>query len=187
MDYATLSLVEVAAVLEGHARDARATFGHLDERQLNWRPGAAQWSIAQCCEHLLAANRLMMRAAEDALSARRPTLWQRMPVLPGILGRALIRSQSPGGTRKFAASPKATPTHDIAADIIGRFVEQHREAVARVRALDESVAAQTIMTSPFLRVIVYSVRDGWRLIAAHDRRHLEQARRVLQHAGFART
>jgi hypothetical protein len=187
MDYTTLSLVEVAAVLEEHARDAQAAFGHLGARQLNWRPDATQWSIAQCCEHLLISNRLMMRAAEDALAARRPTLWQRMPLLPGVLGRALIRSQSPDGTRKFAASSKATPTHDIAADIIVRFVEQHHEAAARARTLDEGMAARTIMTSPFLRVIIYSVLDGWRLMAAHDRRHLEQARRVLQHADFART
>lgn len=185
MDYTTLSLADVATALEAHARDAQATFGHLDLRQLNWRPDATQWSIAQCCEHLLTANRLMMRAAEEALSGRQRTLWQRVPVLPGMLGRALIRSQSPSGTRKFVASAKARPaSRDIDAEIIPRFVEQHREAVARVRALDEREAARTIMTSPFLRVIVYSVLDGWRLIAAHDRRHLEQARRILRRPDF---
>jgi hypothetical protein len=185
MDYTTLSLADVAVALEEHARDAQATFGHLDARQLNWRPDATQWSIAQCCEHLLAANGLMMRAAEEALSGRRRTLWQRMPVLPGVLGRALIRSQSPGGTRKFSASAKARPTsRDVDAAIIRRFVDQHRDAVARARSLDEREAARTIMISPFVRVITYSVLDGWRLIAAHDRRHLEQARRILRCPDF---
>jgi len=42
------------------------------------------------------------------------------------------------------------------------------------------------MVSPFVRFITYSVLDGCRLMAAHDRRHFEQARRVTQTAGFPR-
>ena len=62
----------------------------------------------------------MFRAAGDALDSARPrTLWQRLPVVPGVFGRMLIRSQSPGAARKFTAPPKARPaTSDIAADII---------------------------------------------------------------------
>jgi hypothetical protein len=40
------------------------------------------------------------------------------------------------------------------------------------------------MTSPFASVVTYSVLDGWRLVVAHDRRHVEQARRVTQAAEF---
>jgi hypothetical protein len=162
------------------AQETQATFGGFDARQLNWRPDAARWSVAQCFEHLLTANRLIFQAAEAALNNARPrTLWQRLPVLPGVLGRMLIRSQAPTAARRFTAPSKAQPAAgDIASDIIQRFVEQHRDAVARVQALDERDAARAIMTSPFIRVVTYSVLDGWRLILAHDRRHFEQARRV---------
>jgi hypothetical protein len=186
VDYTTLSLAEVRTGLAGMARETQATFGGFDARQLNWRPDAAQWSVAQCFEHLLTANRLMSQAAEAALNnARARTLWQRLPVLPGVLGRMLIRSQTPGATRKFTAPSKAQPaTSDIAADIIQRFIEQHRDAVAWLPALDERDAARAIMTSPFIRVVTYSVLDGWRLILAHDRRHFEQARRLTLSPGF---
>jgi len=56
--------------------------------------------------------------------------------------------------------------------------------VAWVQALDERDAARTIMTSPFMRVVTYSVLDGWRLMLAHDRRHFEQARRITLSPGF---
>ncbi len=185
-DYAVLSLADVRTGLDEIAREAQATFGGFDGRQLNWRPDESQWSVAQCFEHLLTANRLMFRAAEDALNDARPrTFWQRLPVLPRILGRMLIRSQAPNAVRKFTAPSKAQPaTSDIAADIIPRFVEQHRDAVAWVRALDERDAARAIMTSPFIRVVTYSVLDGWRLVVAHDRRHFEQALRVTLSPGF---
>ena len=186
MDYTTLSLAEVRAGLDDVAQEAQATFGSFDARQLNWRPDATRWSVAQCFEHLLTANRLMFRAADAALNNAEPrTLWQRLPVLPGVLGRMQIRSQAPSAARKFTAPTKAQPSSsDIAADIIQRFVEQHHDAVARVQALDERDAARAIMTSPFIKVVTYSVLDGWRLLLAHDRRHFEQARRVTLSAGF---
>ena len=128
MDYATLSLADVTTGLDHLARETQAMFGGCDARQLNWRPDATRWSIAQCFDHLLTANRLMFQAAEDALNETAPrTLWERVPVLPGIFGRMLVRSQAPGASRKFTAPSKARPaTSDIAVDIIQRFIEQHR-------------------------------------------------------------
>jgi hypothetical protein len=189
MDYATVSLADVRNGLDSIAREAQATFGGLDARQLNWRPDAARWSVAQCFDHLLTANRLMFQAAEDALNGAAPrTLWQRLPVVPGALGRMLVRSQAPSAARKFTAPSQARPaTGDIAADIIQSFIEQHRSAVARVQALDERDAARVIMTSPFIRVVTYSVLDGWRLVFAHDRRHFEQARGVTLLPGFPKS
>ena len=97
----------------------------------------------------------------------------------------LIRSQAPGSARKFRAPSKAQPaTSDIAGDIIQRFVEQHRDLVTWLQALDERYADRAIMTSPFLKVITYSVGDGCRLLLAHDRRHFEQARHVTFSPGF---
>jgi hypothetical protein len=186
MDYATLSMAEVRSGLEDIARETEATFGGFDAQQLNWRPDAARWSVAQCFDHLLTANQLMLEAAEVALTNTGPqTLWQRLPVLPRVFGRLLVRSQAPTSARTFTASPKAQPaTSHIGADIIQRFVEQHRHAAALAQALDEGDAARAIMTSPFIRVVTYSVLDGWRLILAHDRRHIEQARVVTLSPGF---
>ena len=186
MDYTHLSLSDIRRELEQIARDAQAAFGALDARQLNWKPDAARWSVAQCLEHLLAANRLMIRSASDALSpAHARTLWQRLPGLPRLLGPMMVRSQAPESTRRFTAPPAARPaTSDVAADIVERFVEQHRNAAGQVSRLDEGVADATIMASPFMSVITYSVLDGWRLMVAHDRRHLAQARRAVDAPGF---
>ena len=189
MDYTTLSLADVKTGLENVARDVQSTFGNLDARQLNWKPDATRWSVAQCLEHLLAANRLMFESSDHALRGTRPpTMWQRMPALPGLFGPMLIRSQAPTSERRYKAAPAAQPaTSDIAADVIQRFVEQNRDAIQRVQSLDEGIAARTIMTSPFVKVVTYSVLDGWRLVFTHDRRHIEQARRVTQSSGFPRS
>src|SRR4029453_14727681 len=137
MEYTTLSLAEVRSELDVMARDTLATFGNLDARQLNWRPDAARWSVAQCLEHLLTANRLMIGQADDALNPAQPrSVWQRLPGVPGLLGRLIVRSQAPEATRKYTAPASARPaSSDIAADVVQRFVVQHLDAVARVAAL----------------------------------------------------
>jgi DinB superfamily len=181
-DYTNLLPADIAAALEAIASDTEAVFGPLDARRLNWRPDARQWSIAQCFDHLLNANRLMFQAADAALTGAAPrTIWQRLPLVPGMLGRALIRSQSPAGRRKYTAPLQARPAaSDLAPDVVRRFMEQQRQAATTASALDGARAARIIMTSPFVRVVTYSVLDGWRIVVAHNHRHIEQARRVLR-------
>lgn len=185
MNYAELPFADLCSALRGVARDADETFGRLTVRQLNWRPNDTRWSVAQCFQHLLTGDDLMIRSAKDALENPRRSVWQRVPLLPAAFGWAMIRSQAPEATRKYTAPTKARPTaSDLAGDIIPRFVDQHRAAADWLGTLDERETARTVMVSPFVRVITYSVLDGFRLLFAHDRRHFEQARRVTQSAGF---
>jgi hypothetical protein len=79
---------------------------------------------------------------------------------------------------KYTSPSKSTPPSSVPSDIIRRFVDQNSEIEAWTRQITEA-EARSIMISPFVKVITYSVMDGSRLLLAHDWRHLEQARRVL--------
>ena len=186
MDYTTISPADVLTELEAIAADAAATFGRLDAQQLNWKPEASRWSVAQCLEHLLSANGQMADMADRALDGTRGrTVWQRVPVWPGLIGRMLVRTQSPDATRRFKAPGKAQPAASaIDAGIVGRFVDQQRALIAKLDAAAARDLAGVVMVSPFLGVVTYSVLDGWRLIVAHERRHVQQARRVMATPGF---
>jgi hypothetical protein len=185
-NYTNLSLADVAAEFLEIARDTQAVFGLLNEQQLNWRPTATSWSVAQCFDHLLSANREMFQAVDAATDgSSAPSFWQRLPFLPRVFGLTLIKSQTPEARRKFTAPRKAAPASSaIDAQIIDRFVACQHEAAARVRSLDGRDVARIIMTSPFVSFITYSVLDGCRLIVTHERRHFEQARRVTQEPEF---
>jgi hypothetical protein len=186
MDYTKLSLAEVEGEFPAIARDTQSVFGALDEQQLNWRPDATRWSVAQCFDHLLNANREMFQAIDAAMDGSHPpTVWQRLPILPRVFGSLLINSVTPEAKRKLQAPRKAVPSSSaIDGRIIDRFIAYQPEAAARVRSLDGREPARVIMVSPFASFITYSVLDGCRIIAAHQRRHFEQARRVTQEPGF---
>jgi hypothetical protein len=186
MRYTSLSLADVIAEFGTMAVDTDAVFGSLSERQLNWRPDQTRWSIAQCFDHLLNANAKMFESVDAAI--RRPnaqTVWQRVPILPRLYGLMLIRSQAPETTRRMTAPRQARPsTSAIDRGIVQRFVAYQHEAAERVRALEGRDVDRIKMVSPFVSFITYSVLDGCRLIVTHQRRHFEQAYRVIREPGF---
>lgn len=185
MNYTALSLAEIRSGLEDIARDVHATFGGLDARQLNWRPDESRWSVAQCFQHLVTSNELALQASKDALGNAPRSLWQRIPALPRLVGPALINSQAPTARGKYKAPSRARPTaSDISGDILDRFIVQQRVLADWMGTLDERSAARAVMSSPFVRFVAYSVLDGCRLILAHEHRHIQQARRMTETAGF---
>ena len=48
MDYQKLTLPQIYDEAEAIAGDAKTHFGHLNAKQLNWKPAADSWSVAQC-------------------------------------------------------------------------------------------------------------------------------------------
>jgi hypothetical protein len=185
VSYTTLSPADVAGQFSAIARDTASVFGRVDATQLNWQAAAGSWSVGQCFEHLLKINGEMTRAIDRALdrSAAR-TIWQRLPLWPRLFGWMLVTSQAPGGKQKFKAPAPAVPSSsNIAADTIERFIAWQDAGIAKVGALSDADGRQ-VMVSPFAAQITYSVLDAYRLIAAHQRRHFEQAQRVMAHPQF---
>lgn len=186
MDYVNLSLPEVFDEAEAIAADAKMLFGHLSAQQINWKPSAGEWSVAQCLEHLIAINSAYYPQFDRILSGeKKATLWERMPILPGLFGKMLVKSQAPNSHQKFKAPNLAQPSASaIDPQVVDRFVENHRETITKLRAMERLDPAKTIVTSPFVKLITYSALDAARLVVAHERRHFAQAQRVMETEGF---
>jgi hypothetical protein len=186
--FTTISPVQIADEFSTIARDAAGVFGHLSGTQLNWQPHAVSWSIAQCFDHLLRADDEMLKAIRRALDRGvTHTVWQRLPLWPRLFGWMLITSQAPGGKQKYTAPASARPaSSDIAPDTIDRFIAWQHMGIATLVS-HNAADVHRIMVSPFVAQVTYSVLDGYRLIAAHQRRHFEQARRVTAHPEFPRS
>ncbi len=137
-NFSTLSLIEIYVEIDAVSRDAEATFGGLTAVQLNWKPAPSRWSIAQCFDHLIRINGQMLDGIVRTLDPATPkALVQRVPGLPRVFGRVMIRSLSPTATRKLAAPASARPsTSDLGGDIIVRFVEAQASMRERLRSFE---------------------------------------------------
>ena len=181
-----MSLPELINEAEAVTRDVQSTFGQLNAEQLNWKPNTDSWSVAQCLDHLLNANSEMLGVFDPVINGTKRTRFvERLPVLPGLWGRLMVKAVSPQGKQKLKAPPAAAPSASkLDSQIVSRFVAKQQEIIQKLKAVEGLNPDKVIITSPFLGVITYSLTDAARIIVAHERRHFEQAQRVMAMEGF---
>ncbi|MFL6335213.1 MAG: DinB family protein [Pyrinomonadaceae bacterium] len=176
----------LVAELLAVASDASKVFGGLSAAQLNWKPSAEQWSVGQCFDHLIVTNSTFFPAIEKvAAGTFKSSLWGRVSPLSGFFGRYILDALDPAKGRKIRAPRAFLPAEsDVDAEVIGRFVANLSEVAARMRATRGVDLRRTVITSPAMALVTYSLFDVYRIFVAHGRGHFEQARRVTQSAGF---
>ncbi len=185
MDYLKSDLPSLIAATNGAANDAKATFGRLTPAQLNWKPSAERWSVGQCFDHLLNSNRGYFPIIDKVLARSRQTFWQSMPVLPGLMGKLLIKSLHPVSGRNLKAPGQFQPAQsDISDSVIDDFAAQLATIVEKMKATEHLALEKIIISSPVTAVVTYSLLDAYRVIVVHTHRHFQQAQRVTEESGF---
>lgn len=179
-------LSDLIAEAERVKSEACAAFGSLSPVQINWKRSMEEWSIGQCFDHLITANRAYFPLLERiAAGEQKQTLWQRVPLVPGLFGRLLIGAVNPESARKLKAPRAFKPSSsDVAPDIINQFAQQQDELVRLMKATERLRPEKLIIPSPVSSLVTYSLMDGYRILVVHERRHFKQAERVMQAEGF---
>jgi hypothetical protein len=103
------------------------------------------------------------------------------PIRPGWFGRWFIRELEPPPRRKLKAQKKVMPVaHKNGGEVLKSFVAAHEEVRSLVREGREMDLNRVRFTNPFVRLFHFTVGTGLMVIGAHDRRHLWQARQVVE-------
>ena len=181
-DYEDIQALEQA--LDAAEREARAMTEGLTEEQGVWRAEPGSWSIAQCLDHLATANRVylepMEAAAARALAQGRR---RRGPARPGWIGGWFVRSLEPPVKPRFkmTAPRKIVPRQSPALkDAAAQFLATQADVRAFLEKYADIDLAGVRFVNPFIRGVRFSLATGLHVIAAHERRHLWQARRVRE-------
>ncbi len=185
MDYLKADLSSLITAANDVASEAKNIFGPLTPAQLNWKPSAERWSVAQCFDHLLTSNRGYFPIIDNVLAGYKRTFWQSVPVLPGLMGKLLIKSLDPVSGRNLKAPGKFQPAQsDISGSVIDNFTAQQAMVVEKMKATEHLDLEKIIINSPVTAVVTYSLMDAYRVIVVHEHRHFQQAQRVTQESGF---
>ena len=161
-------------------------FGDLTAQQFNWKPGADQWSVAQCFDHLVTANEAYFPIFEKVLSGeKKNTFWESLPWLPAFWGEMLIKGVAPESRRKLKAPKIFHPSSSsIDGAVIRRFIDHQNQVISYMKATEDLELEKITISSPVTNLITYSLMDAYRIIIIHEKRHLLQARRVSEMDGF---
>jgi len=168
------------------ADETLAGFGDLTAQQLNWKPSADRWSVAQCFDHLVTANEAFFPIFEKVLSGeKKNTFWESLPWLPAFWGKMLIKAVAPESTRKLKAPKIFHPSNSsVDGAIIHRFIDQQNQVIRYIKATEDLDLKKIKISSPVTNLITYSLMDAYRIIINHEKRHLLQAMRVSEMDGF---
>jgi hypothetical protein len=107
--------------------------------------------------------------------------------LSGFFGRYLIRVLSPDYSKKIKTSKKAYPSaSDLGGDILERFEGHQRQLAEHISQVSPKIdLKKMVITSPLLGFVTYSLDDTLTILTVHERRHFDQAKRVMDADGFA--
>jgi hypothetical protein len=175
--------------LDAANRDAQALVADLNEERGGWRAETGSWSVAECLDHLAAANRVYLHAMkEPAFRAREQGRLRRGPSAPGFVGRWFARTMEPPVRVRFRMKaprlikPRTAPP---LADAFASFRTSQDEVRAFLLEYADLDLAAVRFPNPFVRGIRFSLATGLHVITAHQRRHLWQAWRVRRAAEAA--
>lgn len=168
-------------IIDQTTTDFTDAFGSLNERQLNWKPNAQTWSIAQNIHHLIVINETYYPVLE-ALHEGSYTLpfMGKMGFMVSFFGKMILGSVQPDRKRKIKTFPIWEPAQsDLPPDLLARFAGHQEELKSRIAGAADLLGQGAVISSPANGAIVYKLETAFDIIVAHERRHLAQAREVL--------
>jgi hypothetical protein len=166
--------------------EARALVAPLSDAQAGWQPdGGRRWSVTQNLQHLAKTNVVYVEALRKGRrgGAQPSAAGIDLEGIPGPFGRLFIGVMEPPPRfrvkTRAIVQPASTGT---VRDALAAFLASQEGVRRFVRDVGAS-DLRSKFTSPFgpLRP---RIGTGLLVLAAHDRRHLWQARRVLEAEGF---
>ena len=137
-------------------------------------------------DHLARVNRVycqvLLAAVENPRATREST---GQMVKPGLFSRWFLKAMEPPVGMRFKATAKVTPSNGgDPQEALQIFLESHAPVRGVVDFWDRANFNRLRFKNPFVPLIRFTVGTGLMVINAHDRRHLWQAERIQDAAGF---
>lgn len=154
----------------------------LDRDELNWKPGPKQWSIAQNLDHLIEFNSSFFPIWTSLKAGTwKPPFTARIPGMADRIGSSLMTYALPDRKKKTRTMSIWQPEQsDLPGDILERFETHQKELKSRLEETEPLLGKGLIISSPANRFLVYKLDTCFKLLLAHEERHLQQCREVLE-------
>lgn len=179
-------LDEVAREVRRQTSEAETLTDPVTPAGLTWRPGPDRWSVAGHLAHLSIVNgpyqEAVRRALQDGRSGGRLSDG---PYRHPWFGRWFAASMEPPPRRRWRTARAMVPDPEVqGVDALSAFracQDELAALVAESRGLD---LGRLRISSPFMRLLRFSVGAAFGILLAHNRRHLWLIREVMDQEAF---
>jgi len=174
-------LATIARDLSDAGERATRLVNGLDENRFRARPDPSGWSAAECLAHLNLMDEAMLPRIDAAIlegqaGGADPARRYRRD----LVGWLLSWSLEPPARMKTRTTPPFVPTSTDSRDaVLSRFMDLKAQLGRRLEAASGLDLNCLRVRSPINEKIFYNLYSAFRIIAAHERRHLWQAEQAL--------
>ena len=157
-------------------------FQSLTEAELNWKPKADVWSVAQNINHLMVINATYYPVIQKIRAGNYALPWHgHVGWLVRWFGGVILKSVGPDRNRKMKTFPIWEPSKsDLPGSILHGFKGHQEDLKQLMNSCADLIAANTVICSPANRSIVYTLETAFDIMVAHEQRHLQQAIEINQ-------
>jgi len=179
-------LDELRRQFEQLADDADVLVSPLSNVQFTWQPRPNAWSVAQCIDHLNVAARVYLPVLDEGIaSAIRQGQYGEGPYAYSWLARMFVRMLEPPPRPRVktgaAFQPPPSRTRQEIMNAFRAYQVQYVDRLRQANGLDLAHARVRSSVASWLRL---PLGCGFAAMAAHERRHIWQAKQVIEAPGF---
>jgi len=161
------------------SEEARNLLVYSTEEAVRRRPSPTNWSALECVVHLNLSTQAMLPGIEQAVESAPPVSRNGLKYKMDFAGRFLAWSLEPPALIKLKTTALAEPLDaGDPMEVVEQFEHLHARLIELLHASAQKQIDQQKMKSPFAN-LHYNAYSAFRIICAHDRRHLWQARNAL--------
>lgn len=159
-------------------REARKLVLGRSIQDLTRKSEPESWSIAECLDHLARTTGSFLPAISRAV-ATAPTLTTKRPLRTGTLASVLIRHLEPPYRLRYKVIPQLVPQETDFEAAWSAF-EESQSSLSETLCSATGLAIDKVkVPCPVCVHVTYNAYGAFRMLAAHQRRHLWQVQQIL--------
>lgn len=181
---------EVATITEKNIQQLKTKFSNYSENQLNWKPNASAWSLAEIFAHLNAYATFYHQTLNDRIDRTRFRV-PRINYTSSPLGKSAWMSMKLGNARnvkrKFNAPKEYNPSENpalVTGNEIATLLAAQQEFLS---IIEKSVAVnlkKVKVPISISKLVRLRLGDALLFVAYHNDRHIQQAVNLTKQAQF---
>ena len=168
--------------LDEISQEVKESFKELDKETILRKPDNKNWSIAENLEHLMKVNSSYFPIFQKLKAGTfHGAFISRIGFFSKLFGNMIYKSVSDGGKKRVKTLTLWEPKiKDENSEIVEKFLSHQEKLKGWIKEMEKFINKEEIIHSPANSLIVYSLPKALDIIVAHEKRHLDQARRNLK-------
>ena len=169
----------VAKQVHDVSREVETLLHGRTQPELSARPRPGSWCVAECLDHLTQTTRVFLPTLAAAIAAA-PQLNKNRRLRTGLVPRLLIWNLRPPYRIRLKVLPHLAPKNPDPTTACAQFAASQAALLETLQAASGLAIDSVTIKSPVYARVNYNTYGAFRMLVAHQKRHVWQISQILK-------